>query len=68
MTLFTRTGQITTNDNVEFDNPLNPANGSTYNPGYRFWRPRRAVVELEPASRERSKKKAASPSPWGDAA
>ncbi len=36
VTLFTRTGQITTNDNVEFDNPLNPANGSTYNPGYPF--------------------------------
>ena len=36
VTLFTRTGQITTNDDAEFDNPLNPANGSTYNPGYPF--------------------------------
>jgi prepilin-type N-terminal cleavage/methylation domain-containing protein len=36
VTLFTRTGQITSNDNVEFDNPVNPANGTTYNPGYPF--------------------------------
>jgi prepilin-type N-terminal cleavage/methylation domain-containing protein len=36
VTLFTRTGQITTNDNVQFDNPVNPANGSIYNPGYPF--------------------------------
>ena len=36
VTLFTRTGQVTTNDNVPFDNPANPANGSTYNPGYPF--------------------------------
>ena len=36
VTLFTRTGQITSNDNVEFDNPVNPANGKTYNPGYPF--------------------------------
>jgi hypothetical protein len=36
VTLFTRTGQITTNDNPQFDNPVNPANGTTYNPGYPF--------------------------------
>ncbi len=36
MTLFTRTGQITSNDNVQFDNPVNPANGRCYNPGYPF--------------------------------
>ncbi len=36
VTLFTRTGQVTTNDNVQFDNPVNPANGTIYNPGYPF--------------------------------
>jgi prepilin-type N-terminal cleavage/methylation domain-containing protein len=36
VSLFTRTGQITTSDDVQFDNPVNPANGSTYNPGYPF--------------------------------
>jgi hypothetical protein len=38
VTLFTRTGQITTNDNPQFDNPVNPANQVTlvYNPGYPF--------------------------------
>ncbi len=36
VTLFTRTGQITTNDNAQFDNPLSPANGTTYNPLYPF--------------------------------
>jgi hypothetical protein len=36
VSLFTRTGQITTSDDVKFDNPLNPANGTTYNPGYPF--------------------------------
>ncbi len=36
VTLFTRTGQITTSDDVAFDNPMNPVNGSTYNPGYPF--------------------------------
>jgi prepilin-type N-terminal cleavage/methylation domain-containing protein len=36
VTLFTRTGQVTSNDNVQFDNPLSPANGSKYNPGYPF--------------------------------
>ena len=37
VTLFTRTGQVTTNDNVQFDNPVNPANGlNVYNPGYPF--------------------------------
>ena len=36
VTLFTRTGQITTNDNVQFDNPVNPANGTIYNPGFPF--------------------------------
>ena len=36
VTLFTRTGQITTSDNAQFDNPVSPANGSTYNPGYPF--------------------------------
>ena len=36
LTLFTRTGQIASNDNVEFDNPVNPANGTLYNPGLPF--------------------------------
>jgi prepilin-type N-terminal cleavage/methylation domain-containing protein len=36
VTLFTRSGQITTSDDVQFDNPMNPANGSTYNPGFTF--------------------------------
>ncbi len=36
VTLFTRTGQITTGDDVQFDNPISPANGTTYNPGYPF--------------------------------
>ena len=36
MTLFARTGRITTSDNVQFDNPSSPANGSTYNPAYPF--------------------------------
>ncbi len=36
VTLFTRTGQVTTSDNVQFDNPMSPANGTTYNPGYPF--------------------------------
>ncbi len=40
VTLFTRTGQITTDDDVQFDNPLNPANG-TYNPGFPFLAGRR---------------------------
>jgi prepilin-type N-terminal cleavage/methylation domain-containing protein len=41
VTLFTRTGRITSDDNVQFDNPLNPANGSTYNPIYPFLSARR---------------------------
>ena len=59
VTLFTRTGQITTSDNVQFDNPLNPANGSTYNPGYPFL----AVEQggLDDRKSGESKKKAASP-------
>ena len=36
VSLFTRTGQVTSNDNVQFDNPVSPANGSVYNPGYPF--------------------------------
>ncbi len=36
VTLFTRTGQVTTNDNVQFDNPVNPLNGTTYNPNFPF--------------------------------
>ena len=38
LTIFTKTGQITTNDDVQFDNPANPANTATnlYNPGYPF--------------------------------
>jgi prepilin-type N-terminal cleavage/methylation domain-containing protein len=40
ITLFTRTGQVTTSDNVTFDNPANPANQTTkppiYNPYYPF--------------------------------
>jgi hypothetical protein len=36
VSLFTRTGQVTSNDNPQFDNPANPVNGTTYNPGYPF--------------------------------
>jgi hypothetical protein len=36
LTLFTRTGQIVTNDNVEFDNPVNPASTTFYNPSFPF--------------------------------
>ena len=36
VTLFARTGRITTSDDAQFDNPLSPANGSTYNPNYPF--------------------------------
>ena len=36
VSLFTRTGQITTSDHVQFDNPMAPASGTTYNPGYPF--------------------------------
>jgi prepilin-type N-terminal cleavage/methylation domain-containing protein len=36
VSLFTRTGQVTGNDNVQFDNPANPMNQSKYNPGYPF--------------------------------
>ena len=36
MTLFTRTGLITTNANVPFDNPSAPANNSSYNANYPF--------------------------------
>ena len=36
VTLSTRTGRITTSTGPQFDNPLNPANGSTYNPNYPF--------------------------------
>jgi prepilin-type N-terminal cleavage/methylation domain-containing protein len=36
ISLFSRTGQITTADNVPFDNPNNPANGVGYNPNYPF--------------------------------
>ena len=36
VTFFTRTGQVTTDENVAFDNPANPANGSAYNPAYPF--------------------------------
>jgi prepilin-type N-terminal cleavage/methylation domain-containing protein len=36
VTLSTRTGRITTTTGPSFDNPLNPANGSTYNPNYPF--------------------------------
>jgi prepilin-type N-terminal cleavage/methylation domain-containing protein len=43
VTLFTRTGQLTTNDDVSFDNPAAPANGSGYNPGYPFLPARQGV-------------------------
>jgi hypothetical protein len=36
VSLFTRTGQITSSDDVQFDNPVNPSNGTTYNPLYPF--------------------------------
>jgi prepilin-type N-terminal cleavage/methylation domain-containing protein len=36
VTLFSRNGQVTTNATVQFDNPSNPYNGTTYNPGFPF--------------------------------
>jgi prepilin-type N-terminal cleavage/methylation domain-containing protein len=36
VTVFTRTGQLTTNENMPFDNPITPANGSSYNPNLPF--------------------------------
>jgi prepilin-type N-terminal cleavage/methylation domain-containing protein len=36
VTVFTRTGQITTNENMPFDNLTAPANGSSYNPNLPF--------------------------------
>ena len=32
VSLFTRTGQVTTSDNVQFDNPVNPVQRAIYNP------------------------------------
>ena len=36
VSLFARTGRITSSDDAQFDNPVSPANGSSYNPGYPF--------------------------------
>ncbi len=36
VTVFTRNGQIATNDNVPFDNPAAPQNGQNYNPSLPF--------------------------------
>ena len=36
ITLFTRTGQITTNANPKFDNPSTPTTGKSYNPSVPF--------------------------------
>jgi prepilin-type N-terminal cleavage/methylation domain-containing protein len=36
VTLFARTGRIITSNHVQFDNPMSPVNGSTYNPNYPF--------------------------------
>jgi hypothetical protein len=36
VTVFTRTGQITTSANMLFDNPTTPANGTSYNPSLPF--------------------------------
>jgi hypothetical protein len=36
VTLFTRGGQITTNENPQFDNPAAPADGKSYNPSLPF--------------------------------
>ena len=36
VTLFARSGRIVTSDDAQFDNPVNPANGLSYNPGYPF--------------------------------
>ena len=36
VTLFARTGNITTNENPPFDNPSAPTTGSTYNPNLPF--------------------------------
>ena len=36
VTLVTRTGRISTSDNAQFDNPVNPASGTAYNPAYPF--------------------------------
>jgi hypothetical protein len=45
VTLFTRTGQVSSDDNVEFDNPLNPANRIGYNPYFPFLAARRRIGE-----------------------
>ena len=36
VSIFARTGRVSTSDDVQFDNPLNPDNGKKYNPGYPF--------------------------------
>jgi prepilin-type N-terminal cleavage/methylation domain-containing protein len=43
ITLFTRTGQITTNANPTFDNPADPKTGKTYNPNLPFLAAQRGV-------------------------
>jgi hypothetical protein len=45
VTVFTRNGQITTNDNVFFDNPLAPQNGpGTYNAGFPFLQAQQGIT------------------------
>jgi hypothetical protein len=44
LTLFTRTGILTTNDNVPFDNPAQPANGTSYNVNMPFIQAQQGIV------------------------
>jgi prepilin-type N-terminal cleavage/methylation domain-containing protein len=44
VTLFTRTGMVTTNDDMPFDNPASPANGSSYNVNMPFVQAQQSIV------------------------
>ena len=44
LTLFTRSGLLTTNANVPFDNPTTPANGTSYNPNWPFLQAQQGVA------------------------
>ncbi len=44
VSVFTRNGQVTTNDNVLFDNPLAPQNGQTYNASLPFLQAQQGIA------------------------
>jgi len=44
VTVFSRSGQITTNDNVPFDNPTAPQNGSSYNFNFPFLQAQQGIA------------------------